>query len=141
MKNYNKVKKNNDANNPFHDLVPALSAFEVTLNGHLLWSKLDHKAFPDPHDIFTRIKKILSAIKDGRDFEIYLYDSYKLYKALKTISKYHLTKAAHNKIMLKGSLLCRHKVVESIPSEKEKEVFQTDVVVINKTNQHGFWRD
>lgn len=26
---------------------PALSAFEITLNGYLLWSKLDHMSFPD----------------------------------------------------------------------------------------------
>ena len=59
IKNYGQIVENNNERYPLYDLKPTLSSFEVTFNGHLLWSKLEHKSFPDPTDIYVRLKKIL----------------------------------------------------------------------------------
>ena len=56
---------NEDQNNDFYDQLPRLGAFEVSLNGVLLYSKLSSKLWPSLSAVSNRLAKVCIDLERG----------------------------------------------------------------------------
>ena len=62
---YSQLIPNEDNNTPYYEVVPKIGAFEVSVNGILIFSKLLSGLWPTYPAIGARCKQIAESIKEG----------------------------------------------------------------------------
>jgi len=66
---YCQLIPNDDPNQPFYEMVPRIGAFEISVNGVLLFSKMLSKIWPNPQSVAGRCQRLCEVASQGGNIQ------------------------------------------------------------------------
>ena len=66
---YCQLIPNEDASQPFYEIVPRIGSFEISVNGVLLFSKMLSKIWPNPQAVARKCQRVCETANQGGNIQ------------------------------------------------------------------------